>query len=115
MKDVRAGRAEEFMMRLQSLFADFQYDSFDLKHLEQHYQDVIFIVFKLMGFYTRTEYKTASGRIDMVIKTKDYIYVIEFKIDKSAKEALAQIDTKLVKIGVNFDSKTRTIASWIID
>ncbi len=63
----------------------------------------------------------------MVIKTKDYIYVIEFKIDKSAKEALAQIDTKeyllpfkadgrkLVKIGVNFDSKTRTIASWIID
>ncbi len=127
VKDVRAGRAEEFMMRLQSLFADFQYDSFDLKHLEQHYQGVIFIVFKLMGFYTRTEYKTASGRIDMVIKTKDYIYVIEFKIDKSAKEALAQIDTKeyllpfkadgrkLVKIGVNFDSKTRTIASWIID
>jgi hypothetical protein len=124
--DVREGRAEEFMIRLQSLFADFQYDSFDLGHLEQHYQDVIFIIFKLMGFYTRTEYRTAAGRIDMVVKTQDYIYVMEFKIDRSAEEALAQIDSKdylipfradgrkLIKIGANFDSASRNIASWII-
>ncbi len=125
--DVEAGRAEEFLIRLQSLFADFQYDSFELLHLEQHYQDVIFIIFKLMGFYTRTEYKTASGRIDMVVKTQDYIYVMEFKMDRSAEEALAQIDTKdyllpfkadgrkTVKIGANFDSKKRTLDSWIIE
>ena len=115
------------MIRLQSFFADFQYDSFELRHLEQHYQDVIFIIFKLMGFYTRTEYKTASGRIDMVVKTQDYIYVMEFKMDRSAEEALAQIDTKdyllpfkadgrkTVKIGANFDSKKRTLDSWIIE
>ena len=127
IKDVRAGRPEDFMIRLQSFFADFQYDSFELRHLEQHYQDVIFIIFKLMGFYTRTEYKTASGRIDMVVKTQDYIYVMEFKMDRSAEEALAQIDTKdyllpfkadgrkTVKIGANFDSKKRTLDSWIIE
>lgn len=125
--DVEAGRSEEFMVRLQGLFADFQYDSFEMRHLEQHYQDVIFIIFKLMGFYTRTEYKTASGRIDMVVKTSDYIYVMEFKMDRSPEEALAQIDTKdyllpfkaddrkLVKIGANFDSKKRTLDSWIIE
>ncbi len=124
--DVEAGRAEEFMVRMQSLFSDFQYDSFDLRNLEQHYQDVIFIIFKLMGFYTRTEYKTASGRIDMVVKTPDYIYVLEFKMDRSAEEALAQIDTKdyllpfnadgrhIIKIGANFDSERRSIGSWII-
>ncbi len=124
--DVEEGLTEDFMVRLQSLFADFQYDSFELRHLEQHYQDVIFIIFKLMGFYTRTEYKTASGRIDMVVKTPDYIYVMEFKMDRSAEEALAQIDTKdyllpfkadgrkLIKIGANFDSTKRTLASWII-
>ncbi len=125
--DVEDGRAEDFMVRLQSLFADFPYDSFDLCRLEQHYQDVIFLVFKLMGFYTRTEYRTSSGRIDMVVKTPDYIYVIEFKMDRSAAEALAQIDTKdyllpfnadgrrLIKIGANFDSEKRTLDSWLID
>lgn len=127
VRDVRAGRSEDFMVRLQSLFADFQYDTFELRHLEQHYQDVIFILFKLLGFYTRAEYKTSSGRIDMVIKTSDYIYVMEFKMDRTAEEALAQIDSKhyllpfkadgrkLIKIGANFDSESRTLASWVIE
>lgn len=125
--DVREGRTDDFMRRLQSLFADFQYDAFDLGHLERHYQDVIFIVMKLMGFYTDIEYKTASGRIDMVVKTHDYIYVFEFKIDKTAREALVQIDSRsyllpfsadgrrLVKVGANFSSAMRTLDSWIIE
>lgn len=127
VKDVEAGRAEDFMIRLRSLFADFQYDSFNLERLERHYHDVLFIVVKLMGLYTRTEYRTSSGRIDMLIKTPGYIYVIEFKIDRSAEEALKQINErdyqapfsaegrKLIKIGVNFSSKLRSIESWIIE
>ena len=46
VKDIKTGNAEDFMIRLQSLFSDFQYDSFDLKHLEQHYQDVVYILVK---------------------------------------------------------------------
>lgn len=115
------------MQRLQSFFSDFGYDSFDLKNLERHYQDVIYITMKLMGFHTDIEYKTASGRIDMLIRTADYIYIFEFKIDKSAKEALEQIDSKdymlpfkadgrkIIKIGANFSSEIRSIDSWIIE
>ena len=125
--DVEAGRAEEFMQRLQSLFSGFPYDSFDLKALERHYQDIVFIIMTLMGFYTHVEYKTASGRIDLVIETADYIYVLEFKIDRTAREALDQINTKdyllpfkadgrqLIKIGVNFSSKLRSIEDWLIE
>jgi hypothetical protein len=125
--DVRNGRTEDFMQRLQSFFSDFGYDSFDLKNLERHYQDVIYITMKLMGFHTDIEYKTASGRIDMLIRTADYIYIFEFKIDKSAKEALEQIDSKdymlpfkadgrkIIKIGANFSSEIRSIDSWIIE
>lgn len=125
--DVREGRPEAFMQRLQSFFADFGYDSFDIKDLEQHYQDVMFILVRLMGFYTTIEYKTASGRIDMVVGTPDYIYVFEFKLDKSPREAIEQIDAKgyllpfkadgrqLVKIGANFSSYKRTITAWIIE
>ena len=59
------------------------------------------------------------------MKTADYIYVFEFKLDGSANEALAQInnrgylipytadDRKLVKIGVNFDPRERNIGEWV--
>lgn len=62
--------------------------------------------------------------MDMLMQTEDYIYIMEFKIDKSADEALAQIEKKqyakpfeqdprmLYKIGVNFSTATRRIEGW---
>ncbi|MCM1450834.1 MAG: ATP-binding protein [Clostridium sp.] len=126
-RDVMSGNAEAFMMRLQGLFADFNQDGFNRIGLEQHYQDVMYILMKLMGFYSHIEYKTASGRIDLVVKTPGYIYVFEFKMDRSPQEALDQINGKgyllpfnsdsrhLVKIGANFSSKTHTLDGWIIE
>lgn len=66
-----------------------------------------------------TEVHTSDGRIDLVVKTPKFVYIIELKFDKSAEEAMAQIDEKqyalpyandsrrLFKIGLNFSSKTR--------
>lgn len=124
--DVRDGKVEDFMQRLQSFFADMGYDSFSMLEIEQHYQDVTFVLFRLLGYLTSVEYKTSSGRIDMVVKTPKYIYVFEFKMDKSATEALAQIDSKqymlpfkadgreIIKVGANFSSKLRTLDEWIV-
>lgn len=124
--DVMEGRAESFMTRLQGLFSDFNQDGFSHIEIEQHYQDIVFIVMKLMGFYTDIEYKTASGRIDLVVKTPKYIYVFEFKMNKSAKEALDQIydrdyllpfksdGRKVIKIGANFSDKIHSLSEWII-
>lgn len=124
--DIVEGRAEDFMTRLQGLFSDFNQDGFNLMEIEQHYQDVIFIIMKLMGFYVQIEYKTASGRIDLVVKTREYIYVFEFKMNKTAEEALAQIDSRdyllpfksdsrrLIKIGANFSDAIHSLDSWII-
>ncbi len=79
-----------------------------------------------MGYYIQTEVKSAIGRTDAVMHMSDTIYVFELKVDKSAEEALAQIDEKgymlpyhadgkrLVKIGIRFDSTQRTISDWII-
>ncbi len=79
-----------------------------------------------MGYYIQTEVKSAIGRADAVMHMSDTIYVFELKVDKSAEEALAQIDEKgymlpyhadgkrLVKIGIRFDSTQRTISDWII-
>lgn len=124
VKDVRAGNTEQFVKRLKSFFADTPYEL--VKNLETHYQNVLFIISRLMGFYTKVEYHTSEGRIDMVIQTNKYCYVLEFKLDGTAEEALKQIqDThyalpfemngqKIIRIGMNFSSKTRNIDGVVI-
>ncbi|MCD8268952.1 MAG: ATP-binding protein [Parabacteroides sp.] len=123
VREIRAGEVDAFFRRLQSFFADTPYEL--VKNLELHYQNVLFIVFKLVGFYVKTEYHTSEGRIDLVLQTDKFIYVMEFKLNGTAEEALQQINEKhyaqpflsdtrkLFKIGVNFSTKTRNIERWI--
>ncbi len=95
---------------------------------EKHYQTIIYLIFSLLGFYIRTEVKSAIGRADAVCYTDSCIYVFEFKVDGSAEDALRQIDEKgymlpykfeegknLVKVGVNISSQTRTVEKWITE
>ena len=123
--DVRKGDIDGFMERLQGFLADCPYEM--ARDVELHYQNVLFIVFRLAGLYTRVEYHTSRGRIDMVVQTADYVYVMEFKLDGSAEQALQQIEEKqyalpfaadsrkVFRIGVNFSSETRNIDRWIVE
>lgn len=122
--DVENGRTEQFIKRLKSFFADTPYEL--VKDLENHYQNVLFIISRLMGFYTKTEYHTSEGRIDMVIQTPLYCYILEFKLNGTAEEALQQIQDKhytlpfemngqqIIRIGMNFSSETRNIDGVVI-
>ena len=60
VREVRIGDYDSFFRRLQSFFADTTYEI--IREQELHYQNVLFIVFKLMGFYTKVEYRTCEGR-----------------------------------------------------
>ena len=122
--DVESGDIDGFMERLQSFLADCPYEL--AKDVELHYQNVLFIVFRLAGLYTKVEYHTSRGRIDLVLQTDSYVYVMEFKLDGSAEQALQQIEEKqyalpfakdsrkVYTIGVNFSSETRNIDRWIV-
>ena len=122
--EVRRGDTDAFLQRLQSFFADTPYEL--ARDLELHYQNVLFIVFKLLGFYVQVEYHTSRGRIDLVLKTADYIYVMEFKLEGTAEEALQQIEDKhyalpfatdqrrVYKVGVNFSKDKRNIEKWLV-
>jgi hypothetical protein len=122
--DVESGDIDGFMERLQSFLADCPYEL--AKDIKLHYQNVLFIVFRLAGLYTKVEYHTSRGRIDLVLQTDSYVYVMEFKLDGSAEQALQQIEEKqyalpfakdsrkVYTIGVNFSSKTRNIDRWIV-
>ena len=125
VREVRSGDYDSFFLRLQSFFADTTYEA--IREQELHYENVLFIVFKLVGFYTQVEYHTSKGRIDLVLQTDKFIYVMEFKLDGTAEEALQQIHDKhyalpfasdrrkLFKIGVNFSAETRNIEKWIVE
>ena len=123
VRDLRNGDIESFLNRMKAFFADTPYEL--IRDLENHYQNVMFTVCRLMGYYTKAEYHTSSGRIDMVVKTQYYTYDFEFKFNKTAKEALEQIDMKdyplpfnadgrkLFKIGINFSKETNNIDDFV--
>ena len=124
VKDVEAGKAEQFIKRLTSFFASNSYQV--AGNAELYFQNALYLVFKIMGFYTQVELPTSDGRMDVIIQTSNYIYIIECKLDGSAEEALQQIEAKnyaapftmdkraIIKLGINFSSKTRGIDSWKI-
>ncbi|MCQ2314776.1 MAG: ATP-binding protein [Bacteroidales bacterium] len=119
------GEIESFMERLQSFLSACPYEL--EPEQERHFQSVMFILTSLCGYYVEIESHTNKGRMDMTVKTKDYIYIFEFKFNKSAEEALQQINEKgyaepfakdgrnLIKIGVNFSTECRNIDKWVIE
>ena len=116
-REVEVGDYDSFFRRLQSCFADTPYKM--VRELELHCQNILFIVFKLVGFYVKVEYHTVRGCVDLVLQTDRFIYVMEFKLDGTAEEALRQINEKryaqpfeldgrkLFKVGVNFSAETK--------
>lgn len=122
LKELRSGDIDGYMKRLNSLFANYPYEN--IINVEKHFQGVIYIVSALLGLSVDIERHTSNGRIDMVIQTKEFIYLIEFKMDESPEVALCQIEEKgyarpflsdprkLIKVGVEFSSKDRCIARW---
>ena len=120
--ELESGDVDAFMRRMRAFFADFPYELND--KTERHYQVVFYLIFKLMGQFCDAEVRSAKGRADAVVKTGEYIYVFEFKLDGSIEDALQQINDKgyllpyqidhrkLIKVGVSFDRKERNIGEW---
>ncbi len=122
VRALRSGDVEDFMNRFTAFLAGNGYDV--QGDLELYFQNTMSVMFKMMGLYVRTEYHTSRGRIDIVIDTADYVYIIELKRDQSPEVALQQIEEKgydkpflasgkqIIKLGVNFSSKTRSVDGW---
>jgi hypothetical protein len=96
----------------------------DAEKTEAHYHIIFYFFFRMLYNEVLAEVRNAKGATDVVIKTSKYIYVVEIKIDSTADAALQQIDKKgyatpyladgrkVVKLGINFSTTTRTISEW---
>ena len=113
------------MQRMQAFFSGNDYRV--AGNVELYFQNALYILVKLMGFHVNVEKATSDGRPDLIVSTKDYIYIMEFKLDQSAQIALQQIKDKkyagpyaldgrkITLIGVNFSKQKRTIDDWLIE
>lgn len=119
------GEPEAFMKALQAFFAGISYRV--KMDAEANFQNAFLVLTTLLGIDTEAEVETSDGRIDMVLKTDDFIYIVELKYDATAREAHDQINEKqyalkyandprrLFKIGAYFSSKSRRISDWLIE
>lgn len=124
VNEIENGKPESFMTRLSAMMADTDYRI--VGEAELYFQNFLYLFFRLLGIYVEVERATSDGRTDMIVQTPDYIYIFEFKLDKTAEDALRQIEERgyakpfatdlrqLYKIGVNFSSVKRCVGEWII-
>lgn len=120
--DLETGKVDNFMRRMDTMLADTDYKV--VGDSELYFQNAFYLISRMLGFYTEVERETSDGRMDMTVKTNDYVYIFEFKLDGSAADALRQIDEKgyakpfaldsrrLIKVGVNFSLEKRCIEEW---
>lgn len=118
---------EDFFSILRSYLAGIPYSDKEIVKRESYYETILYLIFSFMNRYVQTQVRSCRGRADIVMQYIDTIYVIEIKVDKSADEALKQIDDKgymipyessgkrLIKCGVSFSTLTRTLQDWKVE
>ena len=117
-------RLDDALRLLQTFLSTVPYC--DRTDYEGHYQQMLYIIFSLLGAYVDVEVRTPRGRVDMVMRTATTLYIVELKLNQSAKAAMQQIDLKnyperfalcglpVVKVGINFDMERHTLKDWMI-
>lgn len=118
-------RIDDALRLLQDFFSTIPYC--DNTSYEGHYQQLLYVIFSLLGRYVDVEVRTPHGRVDVVLRTSTKLYLIELKLNQSADKAMEQINLKnyaerfalcglpIVKVGINFDSRKGNIESWKIE
>ncbi|MBR4667116.1 MAG: AAA family ATPase [Lentisphaeria bacterium] len=119
---VTAGDVDGFMKAMKVFFAKVPYDV----HLkdENNFHLLFFSIFMLLGISIEAESRTNEGRIDAVASNEGFVFVFEFKLDKTRELALDQIKErdycrrymnsgkKIFLVGVNFDMERGQIQDW---
>ncbi|MDE7160959.1 MAG: ATP-binding protein [Muribaculaceae bacterium] len=123
-RSLRLGDPQKAMEAIRRYFAGVDY-SLRMEN-ENNFHNAFFLLMDLIGLKTEAESHTSDGRIDILIQTARYVYVIELKYDGTAEEALRQTEEKeyslrfqaegrkVFRIGASFSSKTRRIDDWLI-
>ena len=115
-----SGEIEQVIETINYLFATIPSNLWQ-KDNEAFYHALIHLTFSLVGVFVQSEINSSNGRLDAMVETSETIYILEFKLDKTAEEALQQIRDKnyfqayanrekqRVGIGINFSKKDKKV------
>ena len=92
-QNLKSANFEEVKAIFNALFASIPNDYF-LENREKYYHAIVFLTLRLLGYFTQIEINSSKGRLDCIVFIDHQIFLFEFKLDKSAKEALEQIKAK---------------------
>lgn len=124
---ILSGDVDSFCGMLKALLASIPYYEGQDPSNEQQWRNIVFAVFTILGQYVHAEVHSSNGRSDCIVETDSLIYIFEFKYNKTADEALRQInekgyaaaftasDKKIIKVGANFSSDAGTLDEWKLE
>ena len=116
----------KFVKALKTFFSNIPYSLTDRQN-EQMWQTIVYVILRLIGVSAQGEVQTNEGRIDLIAKTPNDIYIVEFKLDRPAAEAMEQIRGKdyagkyalsgrrINLIGISFSAEKRTIVEDLVE
>ena len=125
---LQLGKLPEAMKSLKALIADVPYSNKKLAgmDMEERYRLILSTIFNAIGCRVEVEKMIATGRIDMVVETTNFIYVLELKLSNNGgiDAATEQIRTKqytepfkadkrkVVAIAIELDEKGKGLVDW---
>jgi len=122
------GNLPEAMKCLKALIADVPYSNKKLASMdmEERYRLIMSTIFNAIGCRVEVEKMIATGRIDMVVETTQYIYVLELKlsdnggVDAAAEQIRAKQyaepfkadKRKVIALAIELDDRGKGLVDW---
>lgn len=120
------GDADKFMELLQTFLEGNPYGNTEIARRESYFKNNIYIIFKALGFLPRAEEQTCSARMDVMLRTRKFIYIFGLKTNGNIRKAIDQIeergydrpyrysDKTVIRIAANYSTERNNIDSWEI-
>ena len=125
---IQLGNLPEAMKCLKALIADVPYSNKKLAcmDMEERYRLIMSTIFNAIGCRVEVEKMIATGRIDMVVETTQYIYVLELKlsdnggVDAAAEQIRAKQyaepfkadKRKVIALAIELDDRGKGLVDW---
>lgn len=128
------GLIDDFMVQLKVMFSNIKYnwqpprqyknEAELFKMWEGYFHAITYVIVSYLNTSVKSEIETNKGRIDLVIETENFVYLMEFKLDETTTKAIEQIkkqdyaasylnsSKKVFLVGANFSKEDRNVESW---
>jgi len=131
-RGLKQGNIGEFISQLEILLADISYhlhpksksEEATFKMWEGYFHTIIYLITSFLDLYVHSEITKHKGRLDLSVETDDFLYIMEFKLDEPAENAIEQIKNrdyiksyinspkKIYLVGISFSKTERNVATW---